>query len=68
MKCQTFAFTLTLLVASLAPQVVHAQVFGSGPSDPALFNTVINLPPEPNIGNNESIGSGIQLNLSLIHI
>lgn len=33
-----------------------AQVFGPGPSDSAFFDTVINLPPAPNIGSGQSIG------------
>lgn len=33
-----------------------AQVFDPGPSDSALFDTVINLPPDPDIGSGQSIG------------
>ena len=42
------------LVLNASP--VDAQVNGPGPSDPALFDTVINVPPDPNIGDNQSIG------------
>ncbi len=41
-----------------------AQVFEPGPSDSSLFETVINLPPDPNIGHGESIGDSTQLNVS----
>ena len=44
---------------------VTAQVFDSGPSgpsDPALFDTVINIPSDPDIGDNASIdGDGFRL-------
>ena len=64
MKRQTIVLTLTLLAAIMSPNVVQAQVFGSGPSDPALFDTVINLPPDPNIGDSAIIGSGTQVNVA----
>jgi len=59
------SFGLTLLGCAL-PLVSRAsgQVFNSGPSDPALFSTVINLPPDPNIGDFESIADGTQLNVA----
>lgn len=47
-----FAYACLALLAIPAT----AQVFDVGPSDPALFDTVINLPPEPNIGSGQSIG------------
>lgn len=63
------AFTLLRLaafVASRSPLAIAlvgllalpaaAQVFGPGPSNSALFDTVINLPPAPNIGSGQSIG------------
>lgn len=58
---------LSLLGLTLLASPVAAQVFDSGPSDPALFDTVINVPTDPNIGDDESIGSDgltTQLNLS----
>lgn len=59
-----FTSCLSLL---LIPAIAAAQVNGPGPSDPALFDTVVDLPPDPSIGNFESIGgiSGqtIQLNV-----
>ena len=65
MKRQTIVLTLTLLAAIMSPNVVQAQVFGSGPSDPALFDTVINLPPDTNIGDYSAIiGSGTQVNVA----
>ena len=64
MKHQTLHVTFALLVALAVPKAIQAQVFGSGPSDPALFDTVINLPPAPDIGNFESIDSGTQLNVA----
>ena len=57
---------IVLLVLPLSVPFAVGQVFDSGPSDPALFDNVINLPPEPNIGNNQSIGGDgrtTQLNL-----
>ena len=51
--------TTTLLTATLAvalPTVGFAAVFDSGVSDSSLFTTVINLPPAPDIGDDESIG------------
>ena len=51
---------LTLVVIS---ETAQGQVFDPGPSDPGLFTTVINLPPDPNIGNFESIDAGTQLNV-----
>lgn len=58
-----------LLTAALGPLALSAtaQVLGPGPSDPALFDTVIDLPPAPNIGSGQSIGGDgqtTQLNLS----
>ncbi len=41
-----------------------AQVFDAGPSDSSLFTTVINLPPDPNIGDGEGIGDSTQLNIA----
>lgn len=52
--------------AALAP--ARAQVFSSGPDDPSLFTTVINLPPDPDIGGSDAIGGIVgettQLNVS----
>jgi len=44
--------------------LAQSQVFDPGPSDPALFTTVINLPPDPDIGGSESISGSTQLNVS----
>jgi len=59
---------LGLLGLALFASPVAAQVNGPGPSDPALFDTVINVPPDPNIGDNQSIGGvtgqTTQLNLT----
>ncbi len=57
-------------VAILAIAVIHApsvnaQVNGLGPSDPALFDTVINLPPDPDIDSVESIGGVIGQTIQL---
>ena len=43
---------LVLLGFTLSAAPVAAQVFDSGPSDPALFDTVINVPPDPDIFSN----------------
>ena len=52
---------------AVSPFTTQAQVFDSGPSDSALFDTVFNLPPDPNIGNSQSrggvTGQTIQLNI-----
>jgi len=48
------AFTFAFM--GLLAMPATAQVFGPGPSDSALFDTVINLPPDPNIGSGQSIG------------
>lgn len=58
---------LVLLGLTLFTSPVAAQVFDSGPSDSALFDTVIDLPPAPDIGLSESIGGDgltTQLNVS----
>ena len=47
---------LGLLGLTLFASPVVAQVFDLGPSDPALFDIVINVPTDPNIGAGESIG------------
>ena len=59
--CLLVLLGLTLFVSPLA-----GQVFDSGPSDPALFDLVINLPPAPNLDDDESIGGfgTTQLNIS----
>ena len=61
-KCLATALILfaTLVVI---PEMAQAQFFDPGPSDPALFTTVINLPPDPDIGSFESIDDGTQLNV-----
>ena len=57
MNCKLLRFVMfNLSLLLLTPTFANAQVNGPGPSDPALFDTVINLPPDPNIGNFESIG------------
>ena len=47
-------FFLGLLGLTLLASPVAGQVFDSGPSDSALFDTVISIPPDPNIINNGS--------------
>ena len=47
---------LVLIGLTLFASPVAAQVFDLGPSDPALFDIVINVPTDPNIGAGESIG------------
>ncbi len=47
----------------LIASTVSAQVFDPGPSDPNLFDTVLNIPPDPSIGDDQSIESSTQLNL-----
>ena len=58
---------LCLLGLSLLASPAAAQIFGSGPSDSALFDSVINLPADSNFGFAQSIGddgSTTQLNIS----
>lgn len=43
------------LILAAAPHAT-AQVHGPGPSDPSLFDTVINLPPDPDFGDDASVG------------
>jgi len=47
---------LCLLGLILFASPVTAQVFDSGPSDPALFDSVVTIPRAPDIGSRESIG------------
>ena len=57
MNCKLLRFVMfTLFLLVLTPTFANAQVNGPGPSDSALFNTVINLPSDPYIGIFESIG------------
>ena len=44
------------LELALFTSPVAAQVFDDGPSAAILFDTVLNLPPDPNFGFNQSIG------------
>ena len=58
---------LGLLVLTLLTSQVAAQVFDSGPSDSNLFDTVLNVPTDPDIGDFESLGGDgftTQLNVS----
>lgn len=59
---------LVFLVLTVFASPVSAQVFDSGPSDSAMFDTVINVPPAPDIvGLGEVIGGDgltTQLNVS----
>ena len=65
MNINRFAVALTLYVTFVvSPETAQSQVFDPGPSDPALFTTVINLPPDPDIGAGESISGSTQLNVS----
>ena len=60
-------FPLFLLGLSLLASSAAGQVFDTGPSDSALFDNVINLPPEPDFGDDASVGDDgatTQLNLS----
>lgn len=40
---------LGLIGLTLFASLAAAQVFDSGPSDPALFDNVSNIPPDPDI-------------------
>lgn len=58
---------LGLLGLTLFCSPVAAQVFDLGPSDPALFDNVINVPTDPNISDGKSVGSDdsvTQVNIS----
>ena len=64
MNVKKLAVALSLfLILVVISETAQGQVFDPGPSDPALFTTVINLPPDPDIGNRESIDAGTQLNV-----
>lgn len=47
---------LVLLGLLLFASPVAGQVFDSGPSDPALFDSVIDLPPAPDIAELSEVG------------
>lgn len=53
------AAALATTTSALATTTASAQVFEPGPSDSALFDTVIDLPPAPNIGSGQSIGGDV---------
>ena len=58
---------LGLLGLTLFASPVAAQVLDSGPSDPNLFDTVISVPADPDIGADQSVGSDgllTQINIS----
>ena len=58
---------LGLLALTLFSSPVAAQVFDSGPSDPALFDTVMNVPTDPDIPIGSSSGDDgltTQVNIS----
>jgi len=52
-----------LLGFTLFSSSASAQVFDPGPSDPALFSNVINLPPDPDLGDFTTL-LGTQVNVS----
>ena len=54
----SFAIGLVVFTTLVMVQALDAlgQVNGPGTSDSALFDNVINLPPDPSIGNNDGIG------------
>ena len=58
---------LGLLGLTLFASPLAAQVFDSGPSDPALFDNVRNVPTDPDIGDDAGIGGSssptVQLNI-----
>ena len=59
---------LGLLGLSLLASPVAAQVFDSGPSDPSLFDTVVNVPTNPNIGDAQSVGNnGVSTQLNIFN-
>ena len=47
---------LSLLGLTLFASPATAQVFDPGPSDPALFDNVVNIPTDPDIDSFQSIG------------
>ena len=74
MKAPLFPTLLTTVFLSaitasilLSGSQAFCQVNGNGPSDPSLFDNVINIPDDPDIGDQQSIGGDsqtTQLNLS----
>jgi len=57
-------FSLLLLTLFAAP--VTAQVFDPGPSDPALFDSVINLPNDPDFDSQSFGGDGLTTQVNLL--
>ena len=58
---------LGLLGLTLFVSPVAAQVLDEGPSDPNLFDTVISVPTDPDIGDDQSVGNDgllTQINIS----
>ncbi len=51
------------LLLAIVSTPTSAQVFGSGPSAPSMFETVVNLPPEPDISHNQRISGSTQINV-----
>ena len=72
MKKGYFCFIFCVVVCFFGCNFSVAQVLESGPSDPDLFNNVINIPDAPDIGDDEMIFSqiviGAPIDLSQINL
>lgn len=54
---------LCLIGLTVFASPLTAQVFDPGPSDPALFDTVINVPSDPDLAGDYVVPPGFQINL-----
>ena len=54
---------LCLIGLTVFASPVAAQVFNSGPSDPALFEVVVNVPPTPDLAGDYVVPTGFQINI-----
>lgn len=59
---RSITYLLVVLSLGLFAFPAMAQVFDPGPSDPALFDVVVNVPPDPNVGPLHG-SEGTQLNV-----
>ena len=62
--CRSFLFSIAVFVLSFSQANASDGVFGQGPSDPSLFLDVINLPGDPDHGDElEFTVNGVQVNI-----
>lgn len=62
--CRNFLFSIAVFVLSFSQANASDGVFGQGPSDPSLFLDVINLPGDPEFGDELTFTvNGVQVNI-----